>query len=102
MAVNRNELHSAAVSIVRKELSTDSAKIIRYSIQQPHSSETLLGQVGFGFAVWNLLAKNGIFWEEAAVFDVWVEILMDSVKASPDGHPPSLKEVSRRASRAEW
>jgi hypothetical protein len=83
--MNQNERFSTAVSLLRNELSPDSAKVIRFSIEQAHSPETLLQQVGFGVAIRNLLAKNGILWEEVAVFGVWLDILKESVRTFPDG-----------------
>lgn len=75
------EQFSTAVSILRQELSTDSAKIIRFSIEGKHSHGIFLQQSGFGIAIRNLLAKNGILWEEAAVYSIWLAILKESIKA---------------------
>jgi hypothetical protein len=87
MAMNQKERFSAAVSILRNELSPDSAKIIRFSIEQLHPSEILLQHVGFGVAIRNLLAKNGILWEEVAICSIWLEILKESIKTFFDERP---------------
>jgi hypothetical protein len=87
MAMNQNERCKAAVSILRNELSPDSAKIIRFSIEQAHCPEILLRQAGFGIAIRNLLAKHGILWEDVAVFATWHAILRESVKAFHGGLP---------------
>jgi hypothetical protein len=82
--MNQREQFSAAVSILRNELSPDSAKIIQFSIEQNQSYGTILQQVGFGVAIRNLLAKNGILWEEVAVYSIWLEILKESIKTILD------------------
>lgn len=85
--MNQKERFRTAVSILRNELSPDSAKIIRFSIEQPHCPEILLQQVGFGIAIRNLLAKHGILWEDVAIFATWHDILIESVKTFFGGLP---------------
>jgi hypothetical protein len=87
--MNQREHFRSAVSMLRKELSPDSAKIIRFSLEQNHSYETFLQRVGFGIAIRNLLAKNGILWEDAALCSIWLEILKESIKVFPGIHSAS-------------
>ena len=75
---------STAVSILRHELSPDSAKIIRFSLARDQCYETCLQRVAFGVAIRNLLAKNGIFWEEVVVFNMWFDILKESIRTFTD------------------
>lgn len=79
--VTSAEQFNTAVSVLRQEISTDSAKIVRFSIEGKQSHGIFLQQFGFGVAIRNLLAKNGILWEEAAIYSVWLAILKESIKA---------------------
>jgi hypothetical protein len=91
--MNQREQFSTAVSILRNELSPDSAKIIRFSIEQDQSYATSFQQVGLGVAIRNLLAKNGILWEEVAVCSIWLEILKESIKTFLDEQPASTDGI---------
>lgn len=78
--MDRNKSFNEAVSIVRNKLSKDSARIIQYSISKNEENASVLGGVGFGVAMRNLLAENGIIWEEVALFSVWFAILKEAVR----------------------
>ena len=77
--MNDNERHARAVSLVRKQLTPEFAAIFRYAIEQAQSHEIFLQRAGIGMAIRNLLAKEGILWEEAATADVWLGILKESI-----------------------
>jgi hypothetical protein len=76
--------HSAtfhdAVTIVRNKLSPDSARLIQYSLERSEKERGTLHGAGFGVAIRNLLAENGIVWEEAILFSVWLAILKEAIK----------------------
>jgi hypothetical protein len=82
--MNEIEQFNAAVSILRHELSADSANVIRFSLEQNESFAHVPRRVAFGIAIRNFLVSNGILWEEAAVFSVWVEMLKESTTPSQD------------------
>jgi hypothetical protein len=78
--MDRNKSFNEAVSIVRNKLSPDSARIIQYSISKSEENASVFGEVGFGVAMRNLLAENGIIWEEVVLFSVWFAILKEAVR----------------------
>jgi hypothetical protein len=78
--MNKNESFNDAVTIVREKLSPDSAKIIHYSIEKGEAEASTLQRVGFGVAIRNLLAENGMLWEEVILFSVWFAILKEAIK----------------------
>ena len=82
--MKQKDRFNIAVSLLRRELSPDSAKIIRFSLARDQRYETCLQQVAFGVAIRNLLAKNGIVWEEVAVFNIWHDILKESIGTFSD------------------
>jgi hypothetical protein len=82
ITMNQSEQFSTAVSILRKEISPDSANVIRFSIERNQSFEIILQQVGFGVALRNLLARNGILWEEVAICSTWLDILKEAIKTA--------------------
>jgi hypothetical protein len=75
-----NEMFDGAVAIVREKLSPDSVKIIHYSIEKSEVDSSALHRVGFGVAIRNLLAENGMIWEEAILFTVWFAILKEAIR----------------------
>ena len=87
--MNQQAQFRTAVSIVRKELSPDSAKIIRFSLMNNGRHRAILQETGFGIAIRNLLAKHGVLWEEIALCNVWLEILKKSVESIAEGHSES-------------
>jgi len=78
--MNHDEVFNDAVSIVRQKLSPDSARIIQYSIEKSETEAVALHRVGFGVAIRNLLAENGMIWEEAILFSVWFAILKEAIR----------------------
>jgi hypothetical protein len=76
----QNETFNVAVAIVREKLSPDSARIIHYSIEKSEVDSSALHRVGFGVAIRNLLAENGMVWEEAILFSVWFAILKEAIR----------------------
>jgi hypothetical protein len=82
--MNQNKMFSDAVVIVQKEISPDSARIIRFSFHHGESQQRTIVQAGFGIAVRNLLARHGIVWEEAVLFSVWFAILQKAVESVAD------------------
>ena len=78
--MDRNKSFNEAVSIVRNKLSPDSARIIQYSISRNEQNASVLGRVGLGVAMRNLLAENGIIWEEVVLFSIWFAILKEAVR----------------------
>lgn len=82
--MNQDKLFNDAVVIVRKELSPETAKIIRYSIEQREPDGRALHQAGFGVAVRNLLAEHGIVWEDAILFSVWFAVLQKAIESIVD------------------
>ncbi len=73
-----------AVSIVRNELSDETANILRYSLQRQKEDDRPLGQTNLGIAMRNLLAKKGIIWEEVALYAVWFAILQKALETFLD------------------
>jgi hypothetical protein len=78
--MNHNKVFNDAVSIVRDKLSPESAKIIHYSIENGEVDSSALHRVGFGVAIRNLLAENGMVWEEAILFSVWFAVLKEAIR----------------------
>lgn len=78
--MNQESSYQDAVAIVRKELSPESARIIYYSITKGEQQSSALGEAGFGVAIRNLLAKNGMLWEEVILASVWFAILQEAVR----------------------
>jgi len=70
-----------AVTIVRNKLSPDSARIIHYSITRDEENGSALRRVGFGVAIRNLLAENGLIWEEVILSSIWFAILKEAVRS---------------------
>lgn len=79
--MDRNKLFAEAVAIVRDKISPDSARIIHYSILKNEENGVALGHVGFGVAIRNLLAENGLMWEEVILASVWFAILKEATRA---------------------
>ncbi len=78
--MNQGDVFNDAVTIVRDSLSHESAKIIQFSIEKSKQDPSPLNKSGFGVAIRNLLAQNGIVWEEAIMYSVWFSILSEAVK----------------------
>lgn len=78
--MDRNQSFDEAVAIVRNKLTRDSAKIIHYSITKNGSDSSALGPSGFGVAIRNLLAENGLIWEEVVLTSIWFAILKEAVR----------------------
>lgn len=76
-----NKSFNEAVAIVRDKLSPDTARIIHYSILKNEENGSGLGRAGFGVAIRNLLAENGLMWEEVILTSVWFAILKEAVQA---------------------
>ena len=81
--MNERELFETAVKLVRSELSSEFTKLFLSSFRRDHSHDKLLHRSGFGITIRNLLAQNGILWEEVAVCSVWLEILKESIRTFP-------------------
>ncbi len=73
-----------AVALVRGELSEENVNIFRYSLEQAQSEERPFPQKDFGIAIRNLLARNGIVWEEVVLFSVWFAILRQALETFLD------------------
>jgi hypothetical protein len=84
MAMNDEERSVRAVSLIRKQLTPDFMNIYRYAMEQDQSDEVFLRRAGIGTAIRNLLAQEGIFWEEVAMAEVWLRILLESTKEFPN------------------
>ena len=78
--MKRANSYRDAVAIVRKEISPESARIIHYSMTSHEESASNLSKVGFGVAIRNLLAKNGLIWEEVILASVWLAILREAIQ----------------------
>lgn len=78
--MDQSQVFNDAVTIVRNTLSPESARIIRYSIQHNEQNSTVLHRAGFGVAIRNLLAENGIVWEEAILASIWFAILQEAIR----------------------
>jgi hypothetical protein len=78
--MDQSRVFNDAVAIVRNTLSPESARIIRYSIEQQEESANILHTSGFGVAIRNLLAENGILWEEVILSSIWFAILKEAIK----------------------
>jgi hypothetical protein len=77
--MNQHAVFNDAVRIVTEELTPDSAKIIRYALQNKKTPAFKSHQRFFGVAFRNLLAERGIVWEEAIVYGVWFSVLQQSI-----------------------
>jgi hypothetical protein len=73
-----------AVAIVREELSEDTANILRHSLKQTEQDQKPFEQKDLGIAFRNLLARNGIIWEDAIFFSVWFAILRQALETFLD------------------
>jgi len=82
--MNQDNRFEDAVTIVRQKLSPDSARLIHYSIERNDPGTSALHSVGFGVAIRNLLAENGVIWEEAILFSVWFAILKEAIRVILD------------------
>lgn len=78
--MNKRQTFDEAVAIMRNELSPDTAKIIRYSIEKNHDDQAIMQKTGLGVAIRNLLAEHGIVWEEVVLYSVWFSILQEAIK----------------------
>jgi len=78
--MDRNKFFNKSVEIVRKKLSPDSARIIHYSLAKSDGNSDTLGYAGFGVAIRNLLAENGVLWEDVILASVWFAILKEAVR----------------------
>ncbi len=78
--MEHSKVFNDAVAIVREKLSPDSARIIHYSIEKSETESQALHRVGFGVAIRNLLAENGMVWEEAILFSIWFAILKEAIR----------------------
>ncbi len=79
----RNDF-GAAVTIVREELSEDSARILRYSLERQDREDGPPPPTNLGIAMRNLLASRGIVWEEVALYGVWIVILQRALETFLD------------------
>lgn len=79
-----SSLFNKAVEIVRTKLSHDSARIIHYSLVKSEGDGSTLGHAGFGVAIRNLLAENGLLWEDVVLVSVWFAILKEAVRTIVD------------------
>lgn len=77
--MNHQKIFDDAVQIVSEELSPDSAKVIRYAIEQNKIDSFRVEGGLFGISFRNLLAERGIVWEEAVVYSVWLAVLQQAV-----------------------
>ncbi|HEY6952842.1 MAG TPA: hypothetical protein VI758_10570 [Bacteroidota bacterium] len=78
--MDQSRVFNDAVAIVRNTLSPESARIIRYSIERQKDEANILHASGFGLAIRNLLAENGIMWEEVILSSIWFAILKEAIK----------------------
>jgi hypothetical protein len=78
-SMNHQEVFNDAVKIVSEELSPESAKIIRYAIQNNKTESFKVENGLFGISFRNLLAERGIIWEEAILHTVWLAVLQQAV-----------------------
>jgi hypothetical protein len=77
--MSQHAVFNDAVRIVTEELTPDSARVIRYAIQNMKDESFGPEQKSFGVAFRNLLAERGIIWEEAILFSVWFSVLQQAV-----------------------
>lgn len=75
-----SEEFAVAVSVVRKELSEESVKILRYSLDRDDWIDGPIRQANFGIAIRNMLARKGIVWEDAARVCVWFAVLQKALE----------------------
>ena len=82
--MDKKDRFNAAAAVLRNDISSESAKMMRFAFEQTHSSKTHFQQAGFGIAIRNHLARNGILWEDATLFDTWLELLKEVVRTTPN------------------
>ncbi len=83
-SVQRSADFATAVAIVRQELSEESAKILRYAIENQEQLGGTVHRTNLGIALRNLLATKGIVWEEVILSSVWLAILQKSLETLLD------------------
>ncbi len=81
---NKPETFSKAVELVRAELTEDSAKVLKYTMEKEMPDPSVYYRAGLGVAMRNLLARNGIIWEDVIIFNVWFAILRKALETFLD------------------
>ncbi len=85
---DRNVDHTAnferAVALVRGELSEETVRILRYSLDETGEDRSAFANKDLGIGIRNLLARNGIVWEEVVLFSVWFSILRQALETFLD------------------
>jgi hypothetical protein len=77
--MNQREIFNDAVRIVSQELTPESARIMRYAIDEKKAEAFKVEDGSFGIAFRNLLAERGIVWEEAILYSVWFAVIQQAI-----------------------
>ena len=73
-----------AVALVRGELSEETVRILRYSLDETGKDSSAFANKDLGIGIRNLLARNGIVWEEVVLFSIWFSILRQALETFLD------------------
>lgn len=77
--MNQREVFNDAVKIVTEELTPESARIMKFAIENKSTEAFKVENGSFGVAFRNLLAERGIVWEEAILFSVWFAVMQQAI-----------------------